>query len=57
MKMDGGRGTRNQELVIISKEIWDYFLLHKITINAEYLPGVLNLKADRESRGLKDSGE
>ena len=46
---------KNQELVTIIKEIYDYLLLHKITITAEYLPRVLNGEADRESRDLKDS--
>ena len=54
MKM---RGTQIQELVTTSKEIWNYLLLHKITITVEYLPGVLNVEANRESRDLEDSNE
>ena len=46
MKMGG----ESQELVTISKEILDYLLLHQITIINNYLPGVLNVEPDRESR-------
>ena len=54
MKM---RGTQIQEFVTISKKIWNYLLLHKITITVQYLTGVLNVEADRESRDLEDSNE
>ena len=33
-------GTKIQELVTISKEIWDYLLLHKITITTKILYSV-----------------
>ena len=52
MKM---RGTKNQELTEISKEIWQYILKRKITITVEYLPGSMNVEAERESRQTKDS--
>ena len=54
MKMGG---NKNQELTEISKEIWQYFLKRKITITAEYLPGSMNVEADRESRQTRDSSE
>ena len=50
-------GTRNQLLVQINKEIWEYLLDKGITITAEYLPGALNREADMESRTVKDSSE
>ena len=50
-------GTRNQLLVQISKEIWEYLLDKGITITAEYLPGALNREADMQSRTVKDSSE
>ena len=53
MKMGG---TKNQELTAISKEIWQYLLKRKITIT-EYLPGSMNVQADRESRQTRDSSE
>ena len=54
MKMGG---TKNQELTAISKEIWQYLLKRKITITAEYLRGLMNVKADRESRQTRGSSE
>ena len=54
MKMGG---TKSQELTAISKEIWQYLLKRKITITAEYLPGSMNVEADRESRQTRDSSE
>ena len=54
MKMGG---TKNQELTAISKEIWQYLLKRKITITPEYLPGSMNVEADRESRQTRDCSE
>ena len=48
---------KNQELTVIRKEIWQYLLKKKITITAKYLPGSMNVKADRESRKTRDSSE
>lgn len=44
-------------MIKISKEIWDFLMLHQITITAEYLPGSLNIKADWESRHTEDLAE
>jgi len=55
--MGEGGVTKNQQLTAISQEIWDYVLLQGITITKEYLPGKLNIEADRESRQVKDSSE
>ena len=50
-------GTKNPELIQISKEIWKFLLGQGITITAEQLPRNLNYKADLESRHQKDSSE
>ena len=50
-------GTKSQELLSVSKEIWDYLFKYQIMITAEYLPGCLNHQADWESRNQKDSTE
>ena len=50
-------GTRNQLLVQISKEIWEYLLDKEITITAKYLLGALNKGADMQSRTVKDSSK
>ena len=39
-------GTTDKTLVDLSKDIWKYLILKQITITAEYLPGVLNTRAD-----------
>ena len=43
-------GTKNPELIQISKEIWEFLLVQGITITAGHSPGNLNCKADWESR-------
>ena len=48
-------GTKSQELLRASKEIWDYLLKYQIMITAEYLPVCLNHQIDWESRNQKDS--
>ena len=50
-------GTHSRELTSLAKEIWDFLLSEQITITAEYLPGVLNVQADRASRHFQDSSE
>ena len=50
-------GTRCPILTAMSKEIWKYLLAHQITITVEYLPGILNVITDRQSRNVKDSSE
>ena len=50
-------GTKSQEFLRVSKELWDFLLKHQIMITAEYLPGCLNHQADWESRNQKDSTE
>ena len=50
-------GTHSEKLSLLSKEIWEYLLKQGITITAEYLPGVLNQEADKESRNVRDSSE
>ena len=48
-KQDGG--TRSQDLLNITKDLWQYSLLNGITLTAEHL---LNTTADRESRVFTD---
>ena len=47
MKMES---TKIQKLAVISKEIWQYLLKRKIKITAKFLPELMNVNADRESR-------
>ena len=41
-------GTKNPDLIQVSKEIWEFLLGQWITITAKHLPGNLNCKADWE---------
>ena len=50
-------GTTNKTLVDLSKDIWKYLILQQITITAEYVPGILNARADWQSRHSKDFSE
>ena len=50
-------GTRNKSLTVLSKEIWEYLLSKEITITPEYLPVLLNVEADTQSRTLEDASE
>lgn len=46
--------TKSQEMVLVGKKVWDYALSYNIFITSEYHPGVMNVKADWESRNLKE---
>ncbi|XP_048259405.1 uncharacterized protein LOC125384396 [Haliotis rufescens] len=50
-------GTKSHVLDTIAKEIWDFCLQRKITLEAQYLPGKENIIADWESRHFADSSE
>ena len=54
---NGGGGTNNQELVKLSKQIWNHLISLGITLTAEHLPGILNIEADFESRNVRDCSE
>ena len=50
-------GTQDLKLVQLAKEIWDHLLECGITLTAEYLPSILNVTADRDSRNNSNSSE
>ena len=50
-------GTHSQTLANLAIDLWNWCLDHKIQVSAEHLPGVLNLRADRESRVTTDSSD
>jgi len=52
MKMGG---TRSKVLLSVAQEMWKYCLENRITLTAEYLPGVQNVEADRQSRVYQDN--
>ena len=50
-------GTKNIEMITISKRIWTYLLSKGITLTAEWIPSSENHIADWESRNTQDSSE
>ena len=50
-------GTVSKQLVTLSRELWMWCLERNIHIQAQYLPGAMNLTADRESRCMRDRSD
>ena len=50
-------GTHSQELSDLAVEVWRWCLENEITIHAEHLPGRENVRADWESRHVRDSSD
>ena len=50
-------GTTERTFLDLNRDIWKYLILKQITITAEYLPGILNIRADWWSRYSKDFSE
>ena len=50
-------GTKNLDMIHISKRLWTYLLDNKIELTVEYIPSKLNVEADWESRNWVDSSE
>ena len=47
-------GTKSPVLARLALDLWDWCLQHKIVVEAKYLPGILNTRADKESRVMVD---
>ena len=47
-------GTTDKTLEDLSKNIWKYLILRQTNVTAEYLPGILNTRADWQSRHSND---
>ena len=50
-------GTVSKTLVTLTRDLWMWCLERNIHIQAQHLPGVLNYRADTESRTLKDRSD
>lgn len=46
--------TKSPVLARLARDLWEWCLQHKILVEAQYRPGVLNIRADREFRVLLD---
>ena len=47
----------SKELVSLTRDLWMWCLERNIHIQAQYLPGIMNDVADRESRSMKDRSD
>ena len=47
-------GTKSPVLARLAIDLWEWCLQQKIHVKVQYLPGVLNIRADRESRVMLD---
>ena len=47
----------SKELVSLTRDLWLWCLERNIHIQAQYLPGIMNDVADRESRSMKDRSD
>lgn len=52
-----GGGTHSQSLANLAIDLWTWCLENEIQMSAEHLPGVLNVKADWESRAVIDPSD
>ncbi|XP_044156772.1 uncharacterized protein LOC122943252 [Bufo gargarizans] len=50
-------GTQSATLARLAKEFWSYCLSRDIMVQAEYLPGLHNVRADRSSRCFTDGSD
>ena len=50
-------GTDSKTLAKLAIDLWNWCLDHKIHMSAAHLPGILNLRADKESRVVTDPSD
>jgi hypothetical protein len=50
-------GTHSRLLSQLAKNLWDWCLSHNVLLSAQYIPGIQNIQADRESRVFLDSSD
>ncbi|XP_028394441.1 uncharacterized protein LOC114518633 [Dendronephthya gigantea] len=50
-------GTHSQTLANLAIALWEWCLENQLTVSAQHLPGILNTRADRESRIITDSSD
>jgi hypothetical protein len=48
-------GTRSPILASLAKDLWEWCLERQIVLEAQHIPGVLNVDAERESRVFVDN--
>ena len=50
-------GTRSLILASLAKNLWEWCLERQIVLEAQHIPGILNIEADRESRIFVDNND
>ena len=50
-------GTISAQAMILAKNLWMWSIERGLTLQAQYLPGVENVRADRESRVMRDRSD
>lgn len=50
-------GTKSPILAQLALDLWHWSLQHNLVLEAQHIPGVLNVRADRESRILVDHND
>jgi hypothetical protein len=50
-------GTRSLILASLAKDLWEWCLERQIVLEAQHIPGILNIEADRESRVFVDNND
>ena len=50
-------GTVSAQATTLARELWMWFLEHQIHLTAQHLPGKDNVRADTESRQMKDHSD
>ena len=50
-------GSRSLILASLAKNLWEWCLERQIVLEAQHIPGILNIEADRESRNFVDNND
>ena len=50
-------GTKSLVLASLAKDLWEWCLDRQIVLEAQHIPGILNVEADRESRVFVDNND
>jgi hypothetical protein len=55
--LNKGGGARLDEMTSVANQLTEFCEERRLTVVAVHLPGVMNIKADKESRSQSDASE